>query len=855
MDEINQEINNKDDPKVDGKYIFVPEGYMSVIIPIKDESKNSLPSLNPTSLSNPILNHSIPNSCSNSQVNSPSLNKSFIGPGKNDETLNPSEILKHKNEKQTQQTIDGLIRKNQTNKTSDLEKDEKKQPLNTSQIENKTENKTVKKIKKIPRPKNSFLFYLHDKTPDFLKINPNINRRDVSKAVGQMWRNETEEVKKYYAEKARIELEEHKLKYPNYKFTPDRSKKNKKSNNEAKKSKEMKKKLENKKTSLDDLSIIQNKQFKHNSRQRSTSSSIYQSKKLEEMYHENKMEYDQELDNDHILYQTLINSISLNNMSNNNNNIIDEANPQVLNINSRINNDSHSSLDNSYSNLGYEYDSSSLVGTDFSSSYFDELSLSSYSNSLLDITNITGSSVNLLDQANVNNMVSDPSTSVPVDINPMSLNKGNEFLLLNNTLSAFESYQTPLDNTQGPFIIQSQNNDITTIDPLPQMTVQNDINMEDSFHSPSFDAIFEPILNTNSINNNPNKLKDDTFNTNGIYSTSIENSLSDLTNTIVPSTLQNNILETITPVVPSNDNTNKSKRLSQIQQKNNLRIITSAEDLNEIANSLEVVGNVPLSDTTTSTVNTDTSTDYSKYADSNGSNKSTPSYLLSKMQLMENFNALNLNNSARHKNSLRDHPYHSHHRSQSHSQCNSASVVMDKPSLPLVYPLSAGLWNPGYNNFVDYTNFNGLEVGSTPASVSSNSGANSASTNTSVTNPISFNMENKTSLFENNENFGNTSNIHSINRSSSSIKKKTKPIGMGLKFSHKKSSSLSKLNSCNSLLSTSESSSTSSSSFHLNTEKMKSLSIFDPSSVDLKPPSTIDLLNLDNNDNNTNYDN
>ncbi|ORX85319.1 mating-type protein MAT1-2, partial [Anaeromyces robustus] len=65
---------------------------------------------------------------------------------------------------------------------------------------------------KIPRPKNSFIFYLQDKTPSFLKINPNINRREVSREVGKMWRNETEEVKKYYAEKARIELENHKLK-------------------------------------------------------------------------------------------------------------------------------------------------------------------------------------------------------------------------------------------------------------------------------------------------------------------------------------------------------------------------------------------------------------------------------------------------------------------------------------------------------------------------------------------------------------------------------------------------------------------------------------------------------------------
>jgi len=81
-----------------------------------------------------------------------------------------------------------------------------------SSNESNAKSKKDQKQKKIPRPKNSFIFYLQDKTPDFLKINPNINRREVSKAVGQMWRNESEEVKKIYAEKARIELEEHKLK-------------------------------------------------------------------------------------------------------------------------------------------------------------------------------------------------------------------------------------------------------------------------------------------------------------------------------------------------------------------------------------------------------------------------------------------------------------------------------------------------------------------------------------------------------------------------------------------------------------------------------------------------------------------
>src|SRR5437762_8345286 len=48
---------------------------------------------------------------------------------------------------------------------------------------------------KLPRPPNSFILYRKDKQPEILAKYENISNNEVSKIVGQMWRNEPSEVK------------------------------------------------------------------------------------------------------------------------------------------------------------------------------------------------------------------------------------------------------------------------------------------------------------------------------------------------------------------------------------------------------------------------------------------------------------------------------------------------------------------------------------------------------------------------------------------------------------------------------------------------------------------------------------
>ncbi|ORY01379.1 hypothetical protein K493DRAFT_209710, partial [Basidiobolus meristosporus CBS 931.73] len=74
--------------------------------------------------------------------------------------------------------------------------------------------------KRIPRPNNSFMTYRKEKQKAILDAHPGINNKEVSKIVGEMWRNESEAVKEYYRKKAEQGKKEHALRYPGYKYTP-----------------------------------------------------------------------------------------------------------------------------------------------------------------------------------------------------------------------------------------------------------------------------------------------------------------------------------------------------------------------------------------------------------------------------------------------------------------------------------------------------------------------------------------------------------------------------------------------------------------------------------------------------------
>ncbi|KAK9767482.1 slightly ste11-like protein [Basidiobolus ranarum] len=85
-------------------------------------------------------------------------------------------------------------------------------------------------IKKIPRPRNSFMIYRQNRRTEVVAQNPGINDSQVSVILGEMWRKEDEEVKTFFRDLANEEKRTHSLKYPDYKYQPKRKPKVSKKN-------------------------------------------------------------------------------------------------------------------------------------------------------------------------------------------------------------------------------------------------------------------------------------------------------------------------------------------------------------------------------------------------------------------------------------------------------------------------------------------------------------------------------------------------------------------------------------------------------------------------------------------------
>lgn len=73
---------------------------------------------------------------------------------------------------------------------------------------------------RIPRAQNCFILYRKDKRKDILQAHPGATNKEVSKMAGNLWRNESEEVKKFYQNKANEAKKIHQLKYPYYRYCP-----------------------------------------------------------------------------------------------------------------------------------------------------------------------------------------------------------------------------------------------------------------------------------------------------------------------------------------------------------------------------------------------------------------------------------------------------------------------------------------------------------------------------------------------------------------------------------------------------------------------------------------------------------
>ncbi|ORY01407.1 mating-type m-specific polypeptide mc, partial [Basidiobolus meristosporus CBS 931.73] len=77
---------------------------------------------------------------------------------------------------------------------------------------------------KIPRPANCFFLFRKDKQAEIFATNPGITNMEVSRIIGKMWKSISVEEKRRYqwmAEKIKLD---HQAKYPDYKYTPNRSK-------------------------------------------------------------------------------------------------------------------------------------------------------------------------------------------------------------------------------------------------------------------------------------------------------------------------------------------------------------------------------------------------------------------------------------------------------------------------------------------------------------------------------------------------------------------------------------------------------------------------------------------------------
>ena len=86
--------------------------------------------------------------------------------------------------------------------------------------------------KEPPRPPNAFILYRKDKQSGIAIANLGITNNDISRIIGQMWRNETESVRQQYQALAERVKAEHRIKFPNYKYSPKRPKKASMANNE-----------------------------------------------------------------------------------------------------------------------------------------------------------------------------------------------------------------------------------------------------------------------------------------------------------------------------------------------------------------------------------------------------------------------------------------------------------------------------------------------------------------------------------------------------------------------------------------------------------------------------------------------
>ncbi|KAJ4254866.1 slightly ste11-like protein [Fusarium torreyae] len=78
---------------------------------------------------------------------------------------------------------------------------------------------------KIPRPRNAFILYRQHHQAQVVSRNPNLSNPDISKIIGEQWKDESQEIKDNWKSLADEEKQRHQRQYPDYRYQPRRGNK------------------------------------------------------------------------------------------------------------------------------------------------------------------------------------------------------------------------------------------------------------------------------------------------------------------------------------------------------------------------------------------------------------------------------------------------------------------------------------------------------------------------------------------------------------------------------------------------------------------------------------------------------
>ncbi|KAK4167420.1 hypothetical protein QBC43DRAFT_297731 [Cladorrhinum sp. PSN259] len=78
---------------------------------------------------------------------------------------------------------------------------------------------------KVPRPRNAFILYRQHHQATVVQENPGLANPDISKIIGERWRDESEEVKNTWKQLAEEEKLRHQVQFPGYRYQPRRGNK------------------------------------------------------------------------------------------------------------------------------------------------------------------------------------------------------------------------------------------------------------------------------------------------------------------------------------------------------------------------------------------------------------------------------------------------------------------------------------------------------------------------------------------------------------------------------------------------------------------------------------------------------